>query len=120
MFLSLSRRLSVHSSLYSSFHGISSCSNPSQWFQSGDQNNLSGSTVKDACPGEMLLGMEGHKVAVIGAAGGVGQPLSLMLKLSTLISELSLYDVTRMPGVAADLSHCSTAAKVGDMHIWPR
>ncbi|CAF4406238.1 unnamed protein product, partial [Adineta steineri] len=33
------------------------------------------------------------KVAVLGASGGIGQPLSLLLKLSPLISELSLYDI---------------------------
>ncbi|PNH08423.1 Malate dehydrogenase, mitochondrial [Tetrabaena socialis] len=52
------------------------------------------------------------KVAVLGAAGGIGQPLSLLLKLSPYISELSLYDVANTPGVAADVSHMSTAARV--------
>lgn len=52
------------------------------------------------------------KVAVLGAAGGIGQPLSLLLKGSPLIGELSLYDVMNTPGVAADLSHISTGAKV--------
>ena len=52
------------------------------------------------------------KVAVLGAAGGIGQPLSLLLKLSPLIGELSLYDVANTPGVACDLSHISTAVQV--------
>lgn len=52
------------------------------------------------------------KVAVLGAAGGIGQPLSLLLKNSPYISELSLYDVANTAGVAADLSHISTAAKI--------
>jgi hypothetical protein len=52
------------------------------------------------------------KVAVLGAAGGIGQPLSLLLKNSPLIGELSLYDVANTAGVACDLSHISTAAKV--------
>lgn len=52
------------------------------------------------------------KVAVMGAAGGIGQPLSLLLKQSPLIGELSLYDVANTAGVAADLSHISTAVKV--------
>mmetsp|Transcript_37102 Transcript_37102/g.118970 ORF Transcript_37102/g.118970 Transcript_37102/m.118970 type:complete len:337 (+) Transcript_37102:104-1114(+) len=51
-------------------------------------------------------------VAVLGAAGGIGQPLSLLLKQSPLVSKLSLYDVVNTPGVAADLSHCSTPAEV--------
>ncbi|GAX82711.1 hypothetical protein CEUSTIGMA_g10137.t1 [Chlamydomonas eustigma] len=52
------------------------------------------------------------KVAVLGAAGGIGQPLSLLLKLSPLIGELSLYDVANTPGVACDLSHISTGVRV--------
>lgn len=52
------------------------------------------------------------KAAVLGASGGIGQPLSLLLKASPLIDELSLYDVVNTPGVTADLSHISTPAKV--------
>jgi malate dehydrogenase len=51
-------------------------------------------------------------VAVLGASGGIGQPLSLLLKENPRVSELSLYDVVNTPGVAADLSHISTKAKV--------
>uniref|UniRef100_A0A671NKJ9 Malate dehydrogenase n=1 Tax=Sinocyclocheilus anshuiensis TaxID=1608454 RepID=A0A671NKJ9_9TELE len=52
------------------------------------------------------------KVAVLGASGGIGQPLSLLLKNSPLVSELSLYDIAHTPGVAADLSHIETRATV--------
>jgi len=52
------------------------------------------------------------KVAVLGAAGGIGQPMSLLLKQSPLVSHLALYDIVNTPGVAADLSHISTRAKV--------
>ncbi|XP_076302203.1 malate dehydrogenase, mitochondrial-like [Lasioglossum baleicum] len=52
------------------------------------------------------------KVAVLGASGGIGQPLALLLKQSPLVTELSLYDIVNTPGVAADLSHMDTAAKV--------
>ncbi|CAL1534492.1 unnamed protein product [Lymnaea stagnalis] len=52
------------------------------------------------------------KVAVLGAAGGIGQPLSLLLKQSPLISHLALYDIAHTPGVAADLSHIETRPKV--------
>ncbi|KAL1302480.1 hypothetical protein AAFC00_002871 [Neodothiora populina] len=52
------------------------------------------------------------KVVVAGASGGIGQPLSLLLKSSPLIDQLSLYDVVNTPGVAADLSHISTPAKI--------
>jgi len=52
------------------------------------------------------------KVAVCGASGGIGQPLSLLLKESPLVSELSLFDIVHTPGVAADLSHIETKSKV--------
>lgn len=51
-------------------------------------------------------------VAVLGAAGGIGQPLSLLLKLSSRIKELRLYDVANTAGVATDLSHISSPAKL--------
>jgi len=49
-------------------------------------------------------------VAVMGASGGIGQPLSLLLKLNPAVSKLALYDIVHTPGVAADLSHCETRA----------
>ncbi|XP_017777259.1 PREDICTED: malate dehydrogenase, mitochondrial [Nicrophorus vespilloides] len=52
------------------------------------------------------------KVAVAGASGGIGQPLSLLLKQCPLVTELRLYDIVHTPGVAADLSHIETPAKV--------
>ncbi|KAL3060586.1 hypothetical protein OYC64_015024 [Pagothenia borchgrevinki] len=52
------------------------------------------------------------KVAVLGASGGIGQPLSLLLKNSPLVSHLSLFDIAHTPGVAADLSHIETRANV--------
>ncbi|KAG2172757.1 hypothetical protein INT43_000104 [Umbelopsis isabellina] len=52
------------------------------------------------------------KVAVLGAAGGIGQPLSLLLKNNTKVTDLSLYDIVNSPGVAADLSHINTNSKV--------
>ncbi|GAB4820437.1 hypothetical protein N2152v2_007483 [Parachlorella kessleri] len=54
----------------------------------------------------------GFKVAVLGAAGGIGQPLSLLMKLSPDVAQLRLYDVANTAGVAADLSHINTAAAV--------
>ncbi|XP_076069494.1 malate dehydrogenase 2 [Oratosquilla oratoria] len=53
-----------------------------------------------------------RKVAVMGASGGIGQPLSLLMKNSPLVTELSLYDIVHTPGVAADLSHIESPAKV--------
>ena len=54
------------------------------------------------------------KVAVLGAAGGIGQPLSLILKTNLPAgSQLSLYDVAPVtPGVAKDLSHIPTDVEV--------
>ncbi|MEI9534515.1 malate dehydrogenase [Moellerella wisconsensis] len=54
------------------------------------------------------------KVAVLGAAGGIGQALALLLKNQLPAgSELSLYDIAPVtPGVAADLSHIPTDVKV--------
>uniref|UniRef100_A0A6Q2YMI3 Malate dehydrogenase n=1 Tax=Esox lucius TaxID=8010 RepID=A0A6Q2YMI3_ESOLU len=49
---------------------------------------------------------------VLGASGGIGQPLSLLLKNSPLVGELSLFDIAHTPGVAADLSHIETRARV--------
>lgn len=43
------------------------------------------------------------KVTVCGASGGIGQPLSLLLKQSNLISHLALYDIVNAHGVAVDL-----------------
>jgi len=52
------------------------------------------------------------KVTVLGAAGGIGQPLSLLLKQCPLINQLSLYDITNTPGVVADIAHINTPAQV--------
>ena len=52
------------------------------------------------------------KVAVLGASGCIGQPLSLLIKLDPLVSSLSLYDIRLAPGVAADVSHVDTPGEV--------
>src|SRR5271156_657561 len=73
------------------------------------------------------------KAAVLGASGQIGQPLSLLLKSvrtrinplgranyatnlvilkSPLVTELRLYDVVNSIGVATDLNHIDTPAKV--------
>merc|ERR1719251_253644 len=54
----------------------------------------------------------GFKCSVLGAAGGIGQPLSLLLKLNPRVTALTCYDVAPVtPGVACDLSHIATGAK---------
>ncbi|CEH16586.1 malate dehydrogenase [Ceraceosorus bombacis] len=49
-------------------------------------------------------------VAVLGASGGIGQPLSLLLKNDPLVTKLSLFDIRLAPGVAADIGHVNTPA----------
>lgn len=57
-------------------------------------------------------GVAGFKVAVLGAAGGIGQPLAMLMKMNPLVSVLHLYDVVNTPGVTADISHMDTGAVV--------
>ncbi|CAL0314358.1 unnamed protein product [Lupinus luteus] len=57
-------------------------------------------------------GASGFKVAILGAAGGIGQPLSMLMKMNPLVSVLHLYDVVNTPGVTADISHMDTSAVV--------
>ncbi len=54
------------------------------------------------------------KVAVIGAAGGIGQALALLLKNNLPAgSDLALYDIAPLtPGVAVDLSHIPTPVSI--------
>ncbi|KAL4142843.1 hypothetical protein QTP88_005237 [Uroleucon formosanum] len=56
---------------------------------------------------------KGLKVTVCGGSGGIGQPLSLLLKQSPLITDLAIYDIAPVtPGVVADLSHMDTNSNV--------
>lgn len=53
------------------------------------------------------------KVTVLGAAGGIGQPLSLLLKNNPLVTQLSLFDLAPFTeGVAEDLKHIDSPCKV--------
>jgi len=56
------------------------------------------------------------KVCVVGGAGGIGQPLSLLMATDPNVAELCVYDLTlaMVPaeGVAADLSHINSKCKV--------
>ena len=47
-----------------------------------------------------------------GSAGGIGQPLALLLKMQPYVTELALYDIANVVGIAADLSHCNTPTQV--------
>ena len=61
-----------------------------------------------------------RKVAVLGAAGGIGQPLALLMKLNPLVSSLALYDIANTPGVAADVSHINTRSEVYTPYLYKR
>jgi malate dehydrogenase len=54
------------------------------------------------------------KITLLGAAGGIGQALALLLKMQLPAhSILSLYDISPVtPGVAVDLSHIPTTVSV--------
>lgn len=53
------------------------------------------------------------KLTLLGAAGGIGQTLALLLKLRLPIgTELALYDISPVtPGIAVDISHIATSVK---------
>lgn len=63
----------------------------------------------------------GYKVALLGAAGGIGQPTALLLTMNPMVDSLALFDIANTPGVAADLSHintgCEVTGYVGDEEI---
>ena len=63
-------------------------------------------------PGVPAHHRPGFTVAVLGAAGGIGQPLSLLLKRTALVEHLHLYDIANVAGVAADVSHVNSDATV--------
>ncbi|CAK40769.1 hypothetical protein CBS115989_10812 [Aspergillus niger] len=52
------------------------------------------------------------KIALLGAAGQIGTPLSLLCKTSDFFDEIALYDIVHVPGIATDLMHIDTKAKV--------
>jgi malate dehydrogenase len=64
------------------------------------------------CSPTSAAGEPTFNVAVLGAAGGIGQPLALLLKSNPSVAELRLYDVVGTPGVGADLGHINTQSKV--------
>jgi len=68
------------------------------------------------------------KVCVCGGAGGIGQPLSLLMSLDKNVKEVSVYDlsIAMVPpaGVATDLSHienkCAVNGYVGELNKPPQ
>ena len=45
-----------------------------------------------------MMELQASKVTVLGASGGIGQPLSLLMKLNPRVTELALYDIRGGPG----------------------
>ena len=91
-----------------SFNGLKACGNIAS-----RRCVLSASTSAGRIrAGRSTAVIECRKVAVLGAGGGIGQPLSLLLKMNTSVTKLALYDIANVKGVAADLSHCNTPGQV--------
>merc|ERR1719162_2025508 len=61
------------------------------------------------------------KVCVVGGAGGIGQPLALLMATNPLVKELAIIDlnVAMVPaaGVEADLSHIEGKCKVSSISL---
>ncbi|KAL8883167.1 MAG: hypothetical protein Q9192_007395 [Flavoplaca navasiana] len=55
---------------------------------------------------------QASKVSVLGGAGGIGQPLSLLMKLNPRVTKLAVYDIKGAAGVAADIGHINTKSVV--------
>lgn len=50
---------------------------------------------------------------MIGSAGGIGQPLCMLLKQEVMITDLNMYDIAKVnSGVGVDVSHINTATTV--------
>jgi len=65
--------------------------------------------------------MAQFKVCVCGGAGGIGQPLSMLMAMESDVKELCIFDldISMVPaaGVAADLSHLEKPARVNAYSI---
>ena len=69
-------------------------------------------TTAAAPPGSGRRPEAKYTVCLVGAAGGIGQPLALLLKGNPSIANLHLFDVAPTVGIAADVSHINTPARV--------
>mmetsp|Transcript_4839 Transcript_4839/g.11517 ORF Transcript_4839/g.11517 Transcript_4839/m.11517 type:complete len:359 (-) Transcript_4839:673-1749(-) len=67
--------------------------------------------------------IRGCKVCICGGAGGIGQPLSLLISMDSNVSELAILDLTvagvPAAGVGADLSHLESSAKITSYTLDP-
>ncbi|KAH8312911.1 hypothetical protein KR067_001976 [Drosophila pandora] len=71
---------------------------------------LKSQLVASTSPWRLLA--RNYKVTVVGAGGGIGQPLSLLIRQNAGIRELALHDINEMKGIATDLSHISKPGRV--------
>jgi len=64
------------------------------------------------------------KVCICGGAGGIGQPLSMLMAMDDRVGELSVYDLTvsAVPaeGVATDLAHLNMGSRVRAFGLDPK
>jgi len=72
--------------------------------------------VKAKAKAKKSLPAKAFKVCVCGGAGGIGQPLSMLMAMDRNVGEVTVFDlsVAMVPpaGVAADLSHLEEKASV--------
>jgi len=72
--------------------------------------------VKAKAKAKKVVPAKSFKVCVCGGAGGIGQPLSMLMSMNPSVGELCVFDlsVAMVPpaGVAADLSHLDKKAEV--------
>uniref|UniRef100_A0A1B6CAU2 malate dehydrogenase n=1 Tax=Clastoptera arizonana TaxID=38151 RepID=A0A1B6CAU2_9HEMI len=54
----------------------------------------------------------GLKVAILGANGKIGQNVAMMLKQSSSVKEIALYDITNTEGLCMELNYIDTNTRV--------
>ncbi|XP_041451435.1 malate dehydrogenase, mitochondrial-like [Drosophila obscura] len=72
--------------------------------------------LHQATTNQMQTQTRQFRVAVIGAAGGIGQPLALLLMTNRLVTELAVHDLQATKGFRKDLSHIDTGCQVKAYH----
>lgn len=55
---------------------------------------------------------QASKVSVLGGAGGIGQPLSLLMKLNPRVTELALYDIKGGPGSQSSIMCTNRSSQI--------
>lgn len=64
------------------------------------------------CKQNYAIFKNSFKITLIGGAGDIGQSIAMILKLSPLISEINMYDIKPVDGIALDISHICSSSKV--------